>query len=40
MPIFMHDILFYNKISVITWAIAVVTKLKIYIGEESGKQTA
>jgi len=38
MPAFLHDILFYNKISDTTWAITLVTKLKIYIGEESDKQ--
>jgi hypothetical protein len=38
MPIFLHGILFYNKISAIPWAITLVTKLKIYIGEESDKK--
>jgi hypothetical protein len=40
MPVFLHDILFYNKISAINWAITLVTKVKIYIGEESDKQKA
>jgi len=39
-PIFLQDTLFYNKIAAITWAITLVTKLKIFIGEESDKQKA
>jgi hypothetical protein len=38
MPISLHGKLFYYKISVITWATTVVTKLKIYTGEVSDKQ--
>jgi len=34
MPIFLHDILFYNKISEITWAIIIVTKLKFILGKK------